>query len=207
MQLRLLMNDYYKDKYLAYHRKTFLVDPSLFLAPFVSKLKKGCHVLDLGCGSGRDLLWLKKRGFKVTGFERSKGLADLAKKNADCEVIEGDFETYDFSQITVDAILMSGSFVHIPHSRLAKVLRNITRALHPVPPMEIHRPMLAYISLKQGSGAISDEEGRKFYLWKEPALSKLLVGVGFEVIDLSISESAVDKKDTWLGYVLKFTGQ
>jgi len=31
----------------------------------------------VGCGSGRDLLWLKNRGFKVIGFERPKGLAEL----------------------------------------------------------------------------------------------------------------------------------
>jgi len=207
MRLQLLMNDFYTDNYLAYHRRTFSVDPSLFLSPFVSRLKQGCHVLDLGCGSGRDLLWLKERGFSVTGFERSKGLADLARENAGCEVIEGDFETHDFSQITVDAILMSGSFVHIPHARLPDVLRNITRALHPVPRPKNNSPMLAYVSLKQGPGVVSDEEGRTFYLWQEPMLRKLLGEVGFEVIDLSTSASAVNRNDIWLGYVLKLTGR
>ena len=39
-------------------------------------------VLDIGCGSGRDLKWLRERGFSVTGFERSKGLAALARRHA-----------------------------------------------------------------------------------------------------------------------------
>jgi len=34
---------------------------------------------ELGCGSGRDLLWLKNRGFHVIGFERSPGLAELCR--------------------------------------------------------------------------------------------------------------------------------
>jgi len=35
-------------------------------------------VLDVGCGSGRDLLWMKKWNFEVIGFERSPGFAELA---------------------------------------------------------------------------------------------------------------------------------
>lgn len=51
---------------------------------------------------------VKKRGFDVIGFERSPGLAELARDNAGCEVIEGDFETYDFSSILVDAVMLVG---------------------------------------------------------------------------------------------------
>ena len=57
----------------------------------------------MACGSGRDLLLMKKRGFDVIGFDRSPALAELARGNAACEVIEGDFETYDFSSMRVDA--------------------------------------------------------------------------------------------------------
>ena len=123
------MSDYYQDNYLAYHKKTFSIDPSSFLELFAGRLAHGSLILDIGCGSGRDLVWLKKRGFTVVGFERSKGLAKLARENADCEVIEGDFETYDFSLFSVDAILASGTFVHLPHSRLSGVLKSVQRAL------------------------------------------------------------------------------
>jgi SAM-dependent methyltransferase len=105
------MTDYYQQNYRTYHEKTFFVDPSSFLTPFAENLKPKATILDIGCGSGRDLLWLKKLGFKATGFERSPSLADLAGKNAGCDVIEGDFETYDFSNIQSDAVLFSGSLV------------------------------------------------------------------------------------------------
>ena len=98
------MKDFYSENYKLYHERTFSIDPSLFLEPLIKVLPRGAYILDVGCGSGRDLLWLKERGFKVMGFERSEGLAELARKNSGCEVIEGDFETFDFSLLSFDAV-------------------------------------------------------------------------------------------------------
>ena len=110
------MTDYYQENYNAYHEKTFSIDPSSFLEPLARRLPTEAFILDVGCGSGRDLLWMKKRGFEVIGFERSPGLAELARENAGCEVIEADFETYDFSATMVDAVIIVGSVAPEPWS-------------------------------------------------------------------------------------------
>ena len=52
------MKDYYQKKYKSYHEKTFEIDPSDFLSPLAERLTAGAVVLDVGCGSGRDLLGL-----------------------------------------------------------------------------------------------------------------------------------------------------
>ena len=187
------MPDYYEQNYKAYHEKTFFVDPASFLTPLAENLKPGATILDIGCGSGRDLLWLKKRGFSVIGLERSPGLADLAGKNAGCDVIEGDFETYDFSNIQPDAILFSGSLVHIEHDRLSSLIEKIA---------DQTGASAIYLSLKEGAGVKSAADGRTFYLWDDGALRRLFEKVGFHVIDFSKSASLVDPKDMWLGYVL-----
>src|SRR6056297_2658876 len=139
------MSDFYSVNYKAYAERTFAVDPAGFLTPFLDLLPPGASLLDVGCGAGRDLLWFKKRGFQVTGFEKSPGLADLARKNAGCDVIEGDFETFDFSAFSFDGILASAAFVHIPHDRLPDVIANICPALV--------KNGLIYTSLKKGEGA------------------------------------------------------
>ena len=95
--------DYYHKKFQSYFHDTVHVDSTPFLEPVVKHLPPGGEVWDVGCGSGRDLLWLKQRGFKVVGLERSQGLTRLAAAHSGCQVIQGDFNTFDFSQVSVDA--------------------------------------------------------------------------------------------------------
>ena len=188
------MKDYYHLNYKAYHARTFHVDPSAFLKPFADRLPPGVTVLDVGCGSGRDLLWLKNRGFAVTGFERSPGLAALAGTNTGCPVIEGDFNDFDFSGLAFDALLLCGSLVHLPHERLPEVLDNIIKALN--------RPGWMFLSLKSGRGRRTDEPGRIFYLWQAYDLEKILKEREFEILDFTRSASAAGTGEQWLGYVL-----
>jgi len=189
------MPDYYQKNYKAYHEKTFSIDPSSFLAPLAQRLPAEAFILDVGCGSGRDLLWTKKRGFDVIGFERSGGLAELARDNAGCEVMEGDFETYDFNSILVDAIMLVGALVHVPHEGFSKVFENITSA--------IPENGSVLITLKEGSGDLKDPDGRIFYLWEDPKARELFDSLGFKACDFSTSVSKTGSDDFWLSYVLE----
>ena len=117
------MSDYYHLHPEAYHEATFHIDPSSFLLPLTGRLPPGALVLDVGCGSGRDLLWLRHRGFRVLGLERSPGLARLARKNANCRVLEAYFAAFDFASLSADAILFVGAFVHAPHRELPALVR------------------------------------------------------------------------------------
>ncbi|MGD2028409.1 MAG: class I SAM-dependent methyltransferase [Desulfobacterales bacterium] len=192
------MSNYYEKNYKAYHEKTFSIDPSSFLSPLAQRLPADAFVLDVGCGSGRDLLWMKKRGFDVIGFERSPSLAELARDNVGCEVIEGDFETYDFSSILVDAIMLVGALVHVPHERFSKVFENITSA--------ISDNGSVLITLKEGSGDLTDSYGRVFYLWEDPKARELFDTLGFKVCNFSTSVSKTGSGDLWMSYVLDKNG-
>lgn len=191
------MTDFYHTHYKAYDQRTFTIDPSSFLSPFLKAIPHGASILDIGCASGRDLLWFKNKGFAVTGFEKSRGLAELARKNAGCEVIEGNFESYDFSALSFDAVLASGAFVHIPHDRLFSIIQNIRRAL-------VNNGFF-YISLKKGEGEKTDDTGRTFYLWQDAELRALFDRLGLDVLNFQSSESILNAKDVWLGYVLQST--
>ncbi len=192
----MIMLDYYSTHYAEYHDKTFHIDPAEFLSSFASRLRPGAHVLDIGCGSGRDLHWLKQKGFKVTGFEASPGLTDLARRHACCPVIEGDFETFNFQTLSADAILMSGSLVHLPHHRLAPTLARILKALKKGP------DALVYLSLKEGEGVLHHTHDRTYFFWQDKDIRSVCASLGLKVLDVKRSESARGTDAIWLGYVL-----
>ena len=192
------MFNYYQKNFKEYHKKTFNIDPSSFLLPLSEKLSSGACILDIGCGSGRDLLWFRQRGFEVVGFERSPGLAGLVRKNVECEVIEGDFETYDFSRLSVDAIMLIGALVHLPHNKVPEVLNSINRALKD--------DGIIFLSLKKGVGNTSYSHERVFYLWNDGELRDLFKDLGLDVIDYFQQSSTTGIDEVWMGYVLEKAG-
>lgn len=188
------MTDYYDLNPETYHNRTFHVDPESFLTPLVEVLSPGARILDVGCASGRDLLWLKKRGFDVIGLERAPALAHRARQNTGCRVIQDDFRHFDFSSLLMDAVLLIGALVHIPHDQFTPVLKNILQA--------VPKGCLL-ISMKQGRGVISDQQGRVFYLWRDADLRKAFETLGLTVIRYFEQTSAISDDSWWLGYVLK----
>ncbi|KAB2889336.1 MAG: methyltransferase domain-containing protein [Desulfobulbaceae bacterium] len=187
--------DFYDTHYLSYYEKTLDADPSRFLQILAGLLEKGAKVLDVGCGSGRDLLWLKQHGFRPTGFERSAGLAELAAQHSGCPVIRGDFLRYDFSCLRFEAVLLVGALVHLKEDELAPALVRISQALA--------ADGLIYLTLKEGHGSLRGEDGRIFLLWERESLERTVVAMGFEILEFSRGRSALDNGDVWLGYVLK----
>jgi cyclopropane fatty-acyl-phospholipid synthase-like methyltransferase len=189
------MEDYYQKYHRAYYERTSLVNPSPFLSPLLEFLPPGSTILDIGCGSGRDMLWLKGRGFKVIGLERSAGLAGLAREHIGMEIIEADFETYDLSAFEPDAIISVGSLVHIPHERMPGLLTRITS------PLKMGGKVL--LTLKEGEGSRTDDFGRIFYFWRDEDLQPIFADIGFGVLDFKRQTSAIREHDAWLGYVLE----
>ena len=187
--------DFYQIHASEYHGRTFSVDSTSLLLPLVTKLEAGAFVLDVGCGSGRDLLWLKNRGFSVTGFERSSALAELARKNVGCEVVEGDFTTHDFSTFQADAVILIGALVHVPQAAFASVLRNIDAAL------KVDGLML--ITVKEGDDRSAGVDGRIFYLYRDHDLRPVFTALGFALLEFSRDVSKMGTGEIWLRYVLK----
>jgi len=189
------MKDYYEINAYQYHASTVQVDPASFLEPLARRLAPGATILDIGCGSGRDICWFKERGFRPTGLERSSTLADLARTHSGCAVLDADFETHDFSALSFDALVLVGALVHLPHNRLKEVLENILQALAPAG----H----ALITLKEGLELIETSHGRTFYLWQDPDLRSIYAELNLTVVSFSRDISKVRDTDIWLGYVLK----
>jgi SAM-dependent methyltransferase len=83
----------------------------------LADLKPGSRVLDLPCGVGRHSLELARRGFNVTGVDRSPEFLDKARQAAGSEGLDAEFTCQDMRQFVreggFDAILnIGGSFAY-----------------------------------------------------------------------------------------------
>jgi SAM-dependent methyltransferase len=187
--------DYYIKYFHEYDRNIRDIDPSIFLTPLIPHIAPPAVVLDIGCASGRDMLWFKKRGYDVIGFERSPGLMKLARSNTGSVVIGGDFLTYDFSWLAADAILLVGALVHIQNDQLHCVLARILKALK----------MNGYVllTMKQGTGQSGSNDGRTFFLWQDSQLRSVFHRNNLSVVEHFVNKSTLKTGETWLGYVLK----
>lgn len=158
-------------------------------------LEPQATILDIGCGSGRDLRWFARRGFQPTGFEQAPNLARLAREHADCPVIEGDFCRYNFSTLQFSALLFVGSLVHFPKEALPTILESTCQALAP--------DGLILITMKEGNGTSRAADGRIFTLWSREDLENFFTANNLHVLDFSRQISKLRLDDIWLGYVLR----
>jgi SAM-dependent methyltransferase len=190
------LDNFYEDNHQHYFDSTVGIDPAVFLEPLAGLLQPQATILDIGCGSGRDLLWFAGRGFRPTGFEQSPSLANLARKHSNCPVMEGDFSHFNFSDLHYSALVFVGSLVHLSPEALPVILASTCQALNP--------GGLLLITLKEGNGTSRAADGRVFTLWSREKIEKVFAASKFHILDFSRQISQVRPDDIWLGYVLRY---
>ena len=70
------------------------------------------HVLELGCGTGEDAVWLAQRGVRVTATDISPAMLDVARAKADsagvAELVE--LKVLDLAQVEAGPTTFDGTF-------------------------------------------------------------------------------------------------
>ena len=92
-------------------------------------LPTGCHVLDVGCGTGRHSLELARRGYRVTGVDLSEAMLLEAERKADesgtaAEFIRADATVFRRDGAFDDAIsLCEGALCLLARNALGRTQR------------------------------------------------------------------------------------
>lgn len=60
-----------------------------------------CKVLDVGCGTGENTIWLCREGFTATGCDISPTAIEMARKKADEAIVKCTFLVADFLKDTI----------------------------------------------------------------------------------------------------------
>jgi SAM-dependent methyltransferase len=87
--------------------------PSAFASWFAERERPGPRVVDLGCGNGRDSLWLAEQGYDVLGVDYAPGAVRLARNSARSRGVDAEFETVNLLD-TRHVLTLGGLLSHEP---------------------------------------------------------------------------------------------
>ncbi len=89
------------------------------------------HILELGCGPGRDLRALVDRGHLPVGLDGCARFVAMARAFAGCEVWQQDFLALDLPAARFDGVFANASLFHVPGEHLPRVLGQLAATLKP----------------------------------------------------------------------------
>jgi len=144
--------NYYELNAKSFFSATVSADLSSLRTKFLAHVPVHGHILDAGCGSGRDAKAFCEEGFRVTAFDASSAVAKLAARYCGFPVRVRTFEEMDEVDM-YDGIWCCASLLHVPAPDVSATLATLWRALKPGGAL--------YVSFKSGKGEHS-MEGRIF---------------------------------------------
>ncbi len=155
---------YYTENAQAFFADTVAVGMDSLYARFLPQIPPGGHILDAGCGSGRDTLAFLQAGYRVTAFDASPTLAALAERLTGQPVQVLRFQDLAW-QRGFDGIWACASLLHVPAADLPEALGRLALALRP--------GGVLYASFKYGQDS-REHRGRRFTDLDEARLRTLL---------------------------------
>lgn len=120
--------EYYNERKQDFIDATVNVDFSITQNKFIKKLKQGSHILDFGCGSGRDAKYFLDKGFQVTAIDGSIELCKYASELTGLSVKHMYFQDLCDTDL-YDAIWACSSILHLSYSQLKDVMFKMITSL------------------------------------------------------------------------------
>ena len=189
--------DFYNNNSKSYIESTLSIDMSHLYKDFLKHIPKDGHILDLGCGSGRDSLEFIKRGYNITAVDGSKELSIATSKVIGQEVICNKFEDLQLTE-KFHGIWACASLLHINKRDLINVIKNIS--------YNLEDNGVFYMSFKYGKGEYIDEKGRYFNCYTEKTFKEMILAVPkLKIINIYKSEDTIGGRNNlqWLNVLLK----
>lgn len=160
---------------------------------FLSYLNSKSHILDLGCGTGRDSKYFMDKGYQVTSIDGSYEMCKVAENLLKKEVEQINFLDINYNE-EFDGVFACASLLHLDNKDLIVVLNKISRALN--------QNGILYTCFKYGNSTRVDN-GRFYNDMNEEKFLDLIKNIeNLKIIKCWISEQY--KSNTkFLNYIIK----
>ena len=124
------------DKIYAQQGKVF-TEPHEDLPKFVQSLRKSgaSTILDLGCGSGRHVIYLARCGFSVFGIDNSQEGLKITRKWLNDERLDADLQLHSmtdklpYQNSFFDAVLSTQVIHHADIATIKGIVKEVSRVL------------------------------------------------------------------------------
>lgn len=141
---------------------------------FLKYVPQGGSIVDMGCGSGRDLKFFRESGYAASGVDASKGMCRVAREYSGCNVVHCDALSWT-STSKIDAIWANGSLLHLHTDEIITFLKTKSLFLKP--------GGILYFSMKAGIPEGFDEKDRYFTPFSETIVEGALADGKLEIAE------------------------
>ena len=157
--------EYYNNTAKEYFDSTSQVDLEDLYERFLAYIPAGGSIMDLGCGSGRDVKWFRDHGYDAYGLDASEKLVRIA-----CEKLEIPIELSTIEEWVADdpydGIWCCASIMHLDDEAIEQFFSNLKDNLKPAG--------VLFMSVKSGIETGTDRYGRYLRDFEERDIHELL---------------------------------
>lgn len=187
--------DYYNRNAAAYYTQTSTADVAENCIRFAKYVRPHGSIVDIGCGSGRDIAWFREAGFKASGIDASAELCHLAREHTGAEIRCVRIQDWMPAE-QYDGIWANASLLHLTPEEIQTFIARL--------PALLTQGGVAYLSFKSGIETGMDATGRYYTDMSQETLTEILAAVtGLEIVDQWESADALHRDTfTWLNVIV-----
>ena len=186
--------DFYNNNADQYYQSTVAADLDAARKKFAEHLQPEARIVDVGCGSGRDVVAFRDMGFSAEGIDASEALVRLATERLGITANVADMSDW-IADEAYDGIWCCASLMHLNEEDCERFFSNLK--------YNLRTGGVLYISVKTGIETGTDAAGRYLRNFNEEDIRDLInKAAGLRLSELWYTDDTLSRRGfRWLNVI------